>query len=94
MGWNGNFRMKDARMEWKTIFHTNSILDFVQCIYKKKYIYGCRVMIKNIVTEEFNFNIYAYYLATNCGTFVVYIAQAACVLHHSAVNTVHCNLQH
>ena len=65
-----------------------------RAMYLQKNIYGCRVVIKNIVTEEFNFNIYAYYLATNCGTFVVYIAQAVYVLHHSAVNTVHCNLQH
>ena len=39
-------------------------------------------MIYNIVTEVFNFNIYAYYLSTNCGTLVVYIAQTVYVLHH------------
>ena len=26
---------KISRMKWKTIFHTNSILDFVHCIYRK-----------------------------------------------------------
>ena len=31
--WN----MEDARMEWKTIFHTNSILDFAHGIYRKIY---------------------------------------------------------
>ena len=36
----------------------------------------------NIVTEVFNFNIYAYYLLTNRGTLVVYIAQTVYVLHH------------
>ena len=40
------------------------------------------MVINNIVTEVFNFNIYAYYLSTNRGTFVVYIAQTAYVLHH------------
>ena len=55
-------------MEWKTIFHTNSILDFVHCVYKE--MYGCWVVISNIVTEVFNFNIYSYYLLTNRGTLV------------------------
>ena len=39
-------------------------------------------MINNIVTEVFNFNSYAYYLTTNRGTLVVYIAQTVYVLHH------------
>ena len=39
-------------------------------------------MINNIVTEVFNFNIYAYYLSTNRGTLVVYIAQTLYVLRH------------
>ena len=38
-------------------------------------------MINNIVTEVFDFNIYAYYLSTNRGTVVVYIAQTVSVLH-------------
>ena len=50
-------------------FHTNSILDL------QKNIYGCRVMINNIVTEVFHFNIFAYYLSTNRGTLVVFIEQ-------------------
>ena len=29
--------MEDARMEWKTIFHTNSILNFEHGIYRKMY---------------------------------------------------------
>ena len=39
-------------------------------------------MKNNIVTEVFNFNIYAYYLSTNRSTLVVYIAQTVYVLHH------------
>ena len=46
MEWNGYFSMeygrcqngmewKISRMEWKTIFHTNSKLDFVHCIHRK-----------------------------------------------------------
>ena len=47
-------------------------------------------MINNIVTAIFNFNIYAYYLSTNRGTLVVYIAQTAYVLHHSKwLNALH-----
>ena len=45
MEWNGTeisvWNMEDAEMEWKisrmnwkTIFHTNFILDFAYCIYK------------------------------------------------------------
>ena len=47
--WKGNFGMeygrcqngmkwKISRMEWKTIFHTNPILDFAHGIYRKMYI--------------------------------------------------------
>ena len=39
-------------------------------------------VINNIVTQVFNFNIYAYYLSTNRGTLVVYIAQKVYVFHH------------
>ena len=46
MEWSGSFGMeygryqngmerKISRMQWKTIFHSNSILDFVHCIYRK-----------------------------------------------------------
>ena len=38
--------------------------------------------MNNIVTKILNFNIYANYLSTNCGTLVVYIAQTVYVLHH------------
>ena len=84
--WNGNFGMEYGRCQngmedFKNgiednlpYFHTNSILDFVQCMYKKN-TYRCRVVTNNIVTEVFNFNIYAYYLSTNRGTLVVYIVQ-------------------
>ena len=42
------------------------------------------MVINNFVTKVFNFNIYAYYLSTNRGTSVVYIAQTVYryVLHH------------
>ena len=40
-------------------------------------------MTNNIVTEVFNFNIHGYYLSTNRGSLVVYIAQTVYVLHHS-----------
>ena len=75
MEWNGNLGM-----EWKTIFHTNSVQDFVHFLQKNTY--RCRVVINNIVTEIFNFNIYAYYLSTNCGTWVVYIAKTVYLLLH------------
>ena len=88
--------MEDARMEWNgrfqngmednlPYFHTNSILDFciVFTLYLPKKTYRCRVVINNIVTEVFNFNIYAYYLSTKRGTLVVYIALTAYVLHHT-----------
>ena len=42
--WNGSFGVEDARMEWKisrmewkTIFYINSILDFAHGIYRKIY---------------------------------------------------------
>ena len=86
--WNGNFSMeygrcqngmewKISRMEWKTIFHTR-----FRALYLQKNTYRCRVVINNIVTEVFNFDIYAYYLSTNRGTLVVYIVQTVYVLHH------------
>ena len=88
MEWNGNFGMeygrcqngmewKISRMERKTIFHTSlSIPYLISCsVFTQKYNTDVRLVINNIVTEEFNFNIYAYYLLTNCGTLVVYFAQ-------------------
>ena len=89
MEWNGmerKFRNGIWKMpEWNGMednlpyFHTNSILHFVHFLQKNTY--RCRVVIKNIVTEIFN-NIYAYYLSTNCGTWVVYIAKTVYLLHH------------
>ena len=67
--WN----MEDARMEGKTIFHTRFCALHLQ---KNK------IVINSIVTEVFNFNISAYYLLTNRGTLVVYIAQTVYILHH------------
>ena len=52
-------------------------------MYLHKNIYGCQVLINNIVTEVFNFTIYAYYLLTNRGTIVVCITQTVYVFHHS-----------
>ena len=49
-------------------------------LYLQKNTYRCRVVINSIVAEVFNFNIYAYYLSTNRGTLVVYIAQTVYVL--------------
>ena len=43
-------------------FHTR-----FRSLYLQKNTYRCRVVINNIVTEVFNFNIYAYYLSTNRG---------------------------
>ena len=51
-------------------------------MYLQKNTYRCLVVIDNIVTEAFNFNISAYFLSTNCGTLVVCIAQTVYVLHH------------
>ena len=51
-------------------------------LYLQKNTYRCWVVITNIVTVVFNFNINAYYLSTNRGIFAVYIAQTAYVLHH------------
>ena len=73
---------KISRMEWKTIFHTDSILDL------QKSIYGCLVEINNIVAEVFHFNTYAYYLSANRGTLVVFIARAVYALHHSKYITI------
>ena len=67
IAWNENFGMEYGRcqngMEYfkngmednLPYFHTNSVLDFVLGIYRKTY--GYRVMISNIVTAVFDFNI-------------------------------------
>ena len=78
--WNGMEDFKNGMKDNLPYFHTNSILDFVHFLQKNTY--RCRVVIKNIVTEVFNFNIYAYYLSTNRRTWVVYIAKTVYLLHH------------
>ena len=91
--WNGTeisiWNMEDARMEWNgrfqewkgrqfSILHTDSIVDL------QKNIYGYRVVINKIVAKVFHFNIiYAYYLSTNSGTLVVFVAQTVYALHGS-----------
>ena len=94
--WNGTeisvWNMEDARMEWNGRFQEwngrqSSILPYrfhtrFCALYLPKNTYRCRVVINKIVTEVFNFDIYAYYLSTNRGTLVVYIAQTVYVLHH------------
>ena len=85
MKWSGNFGMKDARMEWKTIFHSRFC-----AVHLQKNTYRCRVVINNIVTEVFNFNIYAYYWSTNRSTLVVCIAQTVYVLHHCKYIAICC----
>ena len=78
-------------MEWKISrmkdnlphFHTDSILRRFCALHLQKNTYRCRVVINSTDTDVFYFNIYAYYLSTNRGTLVAYIAQTACVLHHS-----------
>ena len=84
MEWNGNFGMEDARMEWNGRFQKwngrqSSILPYqfhtrFGALHLLKNAYQCWVVINNIVTEVFNFNIFAYYLSANRGTLVVYIA--------------------
>ena len=46
-------------------------------------LYGCRVVINNIVAEVFHFNNYAHYLWTNRDTLIVFIAQTVYALHHT-----------
>ena len=96
MEWNRTeisvWNMEDARMEWNGRFQEwngrqSSILPYQFhtrfCgLYLQKNTYQCPVVIHNIVTEVFSFNIYAYYLSTNRSTVVVYIAQTVYVLHH------------
>ena len=96
MEWNKTeisvWNMEDARMEWNGRFQEwnrrqSSILPYQFhtrfCgLYLQKNTYQCPVVIQNIVTEVFSFNIYADYLSTNRSTVVVYIAQTVYVLHH------------
>ena len=79
MEWNGNFGMENGMEDFKNekednlpYFHTNSMLDFEHVFTEKYTVYECGVVINDIVTEVFNFNIYAYYLSTNNGTLVVH----------------------
>ena len=77
--WNGMEDFKNGRQSsiFPYQFHTR-----FRALYLQKNTFRCRVVINNIVTEVFNFNIYACYLSTNRGTLVVYIAQTVYVLHH------------
>ena len=75
--WNG---MEDFKNEMEDNlpyqFHTR-----FRALYLQKNTYRCRVVINNIVTEVFNFNIYAYYLSTNRVTLlctIVHCANSAC----------------
>ena len=75
MEWNGKeiseWNMDDARMERNRRFlewdgRQSSILPYefhtrFRALYFQKKNYLSRVVINNIVTEVFNFNIYAYY---------------------------------
>ena len=83
--------MEDARMEWNGRFQErngrqSSILPYqfhtrFRALHLQKNTYRCRVVINNLVTKVFNFDIYAYYLTTNRGTLVAYIVQTVYVLH-------------
>ena len=87
--WDG-IKWEISRMEWKNFFYTSIPIPYqILCIaFTEKYIpmsvivINNKMVINNIVTEVYNFNIYAYYLSTNRGTLVVYIAQTVYVLHH------------
>ena len=97
MGWNGTkisvWDMEDARMEWNGRFQEwngrqssilpNQFQTRFYALHLQKNMHGCRVVINNIVAEVFHFNIYAYYLSTNRGTLVVFIAHTVNALHHS-----------
>ena len=55
--WNGRFQEWNGRQSsiLPYQFHTR-----FRALYLQKNSYRCRVVINNIVTEVFNFNIYAY----------------------------------
>ena len=81
--WNGMEDFKNGMEDNLPYqFHTR-----FRALYLQKNTYRCRlnnivVVINNIVTEVFNFNIYAYYLSTSRATLVVNIAQTVYLLHH------------
>ena len=77
--WNGRFQEWNGRQSsiLPYQFHIRS-----WALYLQKNTYRCRVVINNFVTKVFNLSIYPYYLSTNRGTLVVYIAQTVYVLHH------------
>ena len=105
MEWNGMeisvWNMEDARMEWNGRFQEwngrqSSILPYqfhtyrFRAMYLQKNTYQCRVGINNIVTEVFNFNIYACYLSTNRGSLLW-----LCTLRKQCtycIIEVHCNV--
>ena len=74
MKWNETeilvWNMEDARMEWNGRFQEwngrqSSILTYqfhtkFRTLHLQQKIYGWQVVVNNIVTEVFNFNIYAY----------------------------------
>ena len=68
--WNGRFQKWNGRKS--SILPCQFHIRF-RALYLQKNIYESRVVINNIVTEVFNFNIYEYYLSTNRGYLVVYI---------------------
>ena len=83
--WNGMEDFKNGMEDNLPYFHTNSILDFVHFLQKNTYRY--RVVIKNYVSETFNFNIFVDKLR--------YLGRLYCknsVLIASL--QVHCSLQH
>ena len=93
---------EDARMEWNGRIQEwngrlSSILPYqyhTRFRASQKNTYRFRVVINNIVTEVFNFNIYVYYLSTNRCTLVVYVAQTVYVLQHCKYSTLqfNCNI--
>ena len=87
MEWNGNFGTEYGRFqEWngrQSSIVSNQFHSRFRALNLQKIIYGCQALMNDIVTVVFNFNIYEYYLSTNRGTMVVYIALTAYVFHHS-----------
>ena len=77
--WNGRFQKWNGRQSSLLPYRFHNRFC---ALYLQKNTYRCRVVINNIVTEVFNFNISVYYLSTNCGTLIVYIAQTVYVFHH------------
>ena len=69
MEWNGRFQEWNGRQSsiLPHQFHTR-----VCALHLQKNTHRCRVVINNIVTEVFNFNLCAYYWSINRNTLVVY----------------------